>query len=94
MQNPVANPNPDDFEPDGTWYSMISLRGNLYAVESNHGELDEIRPDGSVSRVIDISAAEGHIVPTALTFRGNFCNFFIGNLGSFPPRRAKTMSTK
>jgi len=21
--NPVANPNPGDFEPDGTWYSMV-----------------------------------------------------------------------
>src|SRR5690348_11078798 len=41
MNNPVANPNADDFEPDGTWYGMISLRGNLYAVEPNHGEMDE-----------------------------------------------------
>jgi hypothetical protein len=28
-RHPVANPNPGDFEPDGTWYSMISLRGKL-----------------------------------------------------------------
>jgi len=36
--HPVANPEPDDFEPDGTWYSMVAVRGNLYAVEPNHGE--------------------------------------------------------
>jgi hypothetical protein len=31
--NPVQNPEPDDFEPDGTWYSMVAVRGDLYAVE-------------------------------------------------------------
>src|SRR3954470_24354097 len=25
MNHPVANPNPGDFEPDGTWYSMIAV---------------------------------------------------------------------
>jgi len=79
--NPVANPEPDDFEPDGTWYSMIALRGNLYAVEPNHGELDEINPTGAIHRIIDISAHEGHVVPTALSYHGNF---FIGNLNTFP----------
>jgi hypothetical protein len=29
----VANPDLEDFEPDGTWYSMVAVRGNLYAVE-------------------------------------------------------------
>jgi hypothetical protein len=46
MAFPVAHPEPDDFEPDGTWYSMITVGGNLYAVEPNHGELDKITPDG------------------------------------------------
>jgi hypothetical protein len=41
--HPVANPEPDDFEPDGTWYSMIATRGLLYAVEPNHGELEKSR---------------------------------------------------
>jgi hypothetical protein len=79
--NPVENPNPDDFEPDGTWYSMVAVRGDLYAVEPNHGELDKITPDGQVSRVVDISASEGHIVPTALAYHGNF---YVGNLNTFP----------
>jgi hypothetical protein len=42
MNNPVANPNPLDFEPDGTWYSMLSLGNDLYPVEPNHGEIDKI----------------------------------------------------
>jgi hypothetical protein len=81
MAFPVAHPNPDDFEPDGTWYSMIAVGGNLYAVEPNHGELDKITPAGQISRVSDISASQGHIVPTAVTYRGNF---YVGNLNTFP----------
>ena len=37
--NPVAHPEEDDFEPDGTWYSILALHGSLYAVEPNHGEI-------------------------------------------------------
>jgi hypothetical protein len=82
MANPVANPNPNDIEPDGTWYSMVSVGAKLYAVEPNHGEIDRIDPfTGAIRRVIDVSASQGHIVPTALTFRGSF---FLGNLGTFP----------
>jgi hypothetical protein len=51
------------------------------AVEPNHGELDKITPDGQISRVSDISASQGHIVPTAVTYRGNF---YVGNLNTFP----------
>ena len=80
--HPVANPQPLDFEPDGTWYSMIAARGALYAVEPNHGEIDQIRANGRISRVIDVSASQGHVVPTALAYhRGNF---YVGNLGVFP----------
>ncbi|HET6981627.1 MAG TPA: ScyD/ScyE family protein [Myxococcaceae bacterium] len=80
--HPVANPQPLDFEPDGTWYSMIAARGALYAVEPNHGEIDQIRANGRISRVIDVSASQGHVVPTALAYhRGNL---YVGNLGVFP----------
>ncbi len=82
--HPVAQPEDaitGDFEPDGTWYSMIAVRGDLYAVEPNHGELVKITTSGAISRVIDVSASQGHVVPTALAYHGNF---FIGNLGEFP----------
>ncbi len=81
MAFPVAHPEPDDFEPDGTWWSMIAVGGNLYAVEPNHGELDKITPDGQISRIADISATQGHIVPTAVAYDGNF---YVGNLNTFP----------
>jgi hypothetical protein len=80
--HPVANPNPEDFEPDGTWYGMVAVRGDLYAVEPNHGEVDRISPEtGAIERVVDVSATQGHIVPTAIAYHGNF---FFGNLGTFP----------
>jgi hypothetical protein len=82
QDHPVANPEPDDFEPDGTWYGMVAADGVLYAVEPNHGELDAITRSGHIRRVADISHIQGHIVPTAITYDGE--NFFVGNLERFP----------
>jgi hypothetical protein len=80
--HPVLNPEPDDFEPDGTWYSMIAVDDSLYAVEPNHGELDKIDPEtGRIRRIADISASQGHIVPTAVAYDGDF---YVGNLRTFP----------
>ncbi len=79
--HPVANPEEDDFEPDGTWYSMINVRGDLYAIEPNHGEMVKITPSGDISRVVDISATYGHVVPTSVAYHGDF---YVGNLGLFP----------
>lgn len=90
--HPVAHPTDaitGDFEPDGTWYSMISVRGDLYAVEPNHGELDKITTSGKVSRVIDISASQGHVVPTVVTHHGVF---YVSNLGQFSPAALNTQS--
>jgi hypothetical protein len=82
QSHPVVNPEPDDFEPDGTWYSMVAVRGDLYAVEPNHGEIDRITSGGQISRVVDVSASQGHVVPTAIAYHGNF---YVGNLGTFGP---------
>jgi hypothetical protein len=83
MTHPVAAPNAPDFEPDGTWYSMVAVHDKLFAVEPNHGEVDVIKPNGRVSRLVDVSASQGHIVPTAITYyRGNF---YIANLNTFDP---------
>ncbi|MGC2197221.1 MAG: ScyD/ScyE family protein [Terriglobales bacterium] len=80
--HPTANPELDDFEPDGTWYSMIAVDGAFYAVEPNHGELDVITPSGHIRRIADISGVEGHIVPTAIAYRDD--SFYVGNLDTFP----------
>lgn len=81
--HPVANPNPADFEPDGSWYSMVAVGNLLVAVEPNHGELDSIQANfGVIKRIVDISKIQGHSVPTAVASDG--VNFFVGNLGTFP----------
>ncbi len=85
----VKNPNPGDFEPDGTWWSMVAVHGDLYAVEPNHGELDKITTDGKITRVIDISASQGHVVPTSIAYRRNF---FVSDLGTFDPDQLNTQS--
>jgi hypothetical protein len=80
--NPVAHPNPGDFEPDGTWYDMVAAKGALFAVEPNHGEVDRVSPSGSIRRLVDVSAHYGHNVPTAIARHGVF---YLGNLGLFSP---------
>ncbi len=82
--HPVAKPNPGDFEPDGDFYSMIAANGKLYVVEANHGELDEVDPaSGAINRIVDISASQGHIVPTSLAL-GPDGAFYVGNLTPAP----------
>jgi hypothetical protein len=49
-------------------------------MDSNHGELDRVTQSGRISRVIDISASQGHVVPTALVHHGAI---YIANLGVF-----------
>jgi hypothetical protein len=38
-------------------------------MDSNHGELDKVTQSGHISRVTDISAQAGHVVPTAIAQR-------------------------
>ena len=82
MAHPVKNPEPDDFEPDGDWYSMTNVNGTFYAIEANHGELDRITMSGNISRIVDVSATFGHVVPTVHAFHDG--DFYIGNLDTFP----------
>ncbi len=81
--HPVAHPEADDFEPDGSWYSMIKVGDDLFAVEPNHGELDKVDPaNGRITRIADISQSQGHIVPTAVAYHRGY--FYVGNLNPFP----------
>jgi hypothetical protein len=80
--NPSAYPGTDDFEPDGALYSLIAYDGRLLAVEANHGQVISVTTDGAIKQVIDISASEGHIVPTSIAQRDG--RFYVGNLNLFP----------
>jgi len=81
VAHPGAHNEPDDYTPEGNWYSMAIAENNFYALEPNHGNFVKVGLDGSIQEVVDISASEGHIVPTAVAYKGNF---FVGDLGVFP----------
>ncbi len=83
----VADPDPGDDEYDGTWYSMAVADGALWTVEPNHGDFVRVGLDGTIARVADVSASQGHIVPTAVAYRPDLDAFFIGNLGRLPAER-------
>lgn len=81
--HPVADPEADDYEPDGSWYGMIGVDRSLVAVEPNHGEVVRADPrTGAVSRIVDVSAFYGHIVPTVVAERKHA--LYLSNLGVFP----------
>jgi hypothetical protein len=80
--HPAAVENPGDFEPDGTLYSMIPIGNALYTVEPNHGQVLSVSKSGAIGQVIDISASEGHIVPTSIAEW--YGQLYIGNLFLFP----------
>ena len=86
--NLTAHPDPDDFEPDGTWYSLVARDGLLYTTEPNHQEVDRVSPwSGRIKRIVDVSAAHngatgGWIGPTALVSDRDGLVF--GTLGPFP----------
>jgi sugar lactone lactonase YvrE len=82
--NPVATPNPADFEPDEGAYAMAEIEGALYVAESNHGAIDRVdTATGAVTRLIDMTKTEGHLVPAAI-IAGTDGNLYVGNLTTFP----------
>ena len=64
--HPVAQPDDEDFEVEGSWWNLIAVGDMLYTVNPNDGDFVRITPRGDVSRIVDLSATVGHDVPTAL----------------------------
>ena len=90
--HPAKYESADDFEPDGTLYSVIALDGKLLTVEPNHGQVISVSKSGEIRQVIDISASEGHIVPTSIAAREG--SLYVGNLNLFPidPKWARILT--
>jgi len=76
----AEQPRNPDYEPDGTWYSMVFDQGRLYAVEPNHGLLVSVHPtNGRVTLERDLFATFGdHTYTTLAVDRGDL---YIGTLG-------------
>jgi hypothetical protein len=92
VEFPAKYKSSDDYEPDGSWYGMIAYNDRLLVVEPNHGQVFSVTPGGSVRQVIDVSASQGHIVPTSLVEEQGV--LYVGNLNLFPidPQWAKVMT--
>jgi hypothetical protein len=92
ITHPAKYVNLGDFEPDGVFYSLIAYQDRLYTVEPNHGQIFSISESGDVREEIDISKAEGHIVPTSIAAKDG--TFYVGNLGLFPitPESSKILT--
>jgi hypothetical protein len=84
--NPVANPDPEDAEPDGTWYSLVAAHGAFYATEPNHQQILRITPAGAATRLVDFSTiypgAQNWYGPTAMTY--DHGKLYVGFLTTFP----------
>jgi hypothetical protein len=92
MTHPAKYVDLGDFEPDGVFYSLIAYQDRLYTVEPNHGQVFSISEAGDVREEIDVSKAEGHIVPTSIAAKDGA--FYVGNLGLFPitPESSKILT--
>jgi hypothetical protein len=83
MAHPPANEDVGDFQPDGDFYSLIAVRGKLYTVDPNHGQVWSVTKKGDVEMVTDISKLEPYwIGPTALVDSDG--GLLVSNLGGFP----------
>ena len=88
MSHPVAHIDPDDFEPDGTPWSMTSVGEDLYITQPNQQEIDRINPKtGNISRVVDMSVlhpGDGGtwMGPTSMVHHNG--DFYFGTLTPFP----------
>jgi hypothetical protein len=84
LANPGAKgaeqPRNPDYEPDGTWFSMLVQENNIYAVEPNHGLLVSVnKHDNSVALVRDLFATFGDHTYTALAADRE--DIYVGTLG-------------
>jgi sugar lactone lactonase YvrE len=79
--NPVAQPA--EIEPDGQWYGMVAAADGsaFWVVEANGGQVVTVTPDGTVTRVADLSA--GHPVPTGIALAPDG-GVYVGYLTAVP----------
>jgi hypothetical protein len=89
--NPVAN-IPPDLDPDAAGYALAADEANglLWVGDPNSGQILTVTPDGTVTRVADVSA--GHPVPTRMALAPDG-GIYVGTLTAvpFPDGAAKVM---
>ncbi len=80
--NPVAN-IPPDHDPDAAGYTMLAdpTANMLWVGDPNSGQVLSVTPDGTITRIADLS--EGHPVPTHFALDPNG-GIFVGTLTAVP----------
>jgi hypothetical protein len=80
--NSVAN-IPPDYDPDSDGYRIVAdeSAGALWVIEPNSGGVLQVTPDGTVTRIADLSA--GHPVPASIAPAPGG-GVYIGNLTAVP----------
>jgi hypothetical protein len=54
--NPVASPNLSSVDADGLPAAMVAIDGSFWVVESHGGQILRVGLDGSIARLVDLSA--------------------------------------
>src|SRR5215212_4509967 len=72
---------PGDLDPNGEPYSLIADGSSLVLSESNSGQLLQVSPDGTITRIVDLS--DPHRVPTGVVIDKDG-NYYVGTLGITP----------
>jgi plastocyanin len=80
--NPVANV-PADHDPDAAGYTLVAdaTANVLWVGDPNSGQVLSVTPDGTITRIADLSA--GHPVPTRFTLDPNG-GIYVGTLTAAP----------
>ncbi len=80
--NPVANV-PEDYDPDAEAYRLLAdeAAGRLWVIGPNSGQVLTVIPDGTITRIADLSA--GHPVPDAIAAAPDG-GIYVGNLTAVP----------
>ena len=72
---------PGDLDPNGEPFSLIADGSSLILSESNSGQLLRVSPDGTMTRIVDLS--DPHRVPTGVAMDKEG-NYYVGTLGVTP----------
>jgi hypothetical protein len=81
--NPVKTA-PGDYDPDADGYRMVAdeKAGALWVIEPNSQGVLSVKPDGTITRVVDLSA--GHPVPASIALVPGGGGVYVGMLTAVP----------
>ncbi len=80
-ENPVETPH-DPVSPDAEPFSIIAGDGVLWLSEANHQQVLTITPDGTITRIVDLSVV-GNVAPTGIVLAPEG-GVYVGFLSSLP----------